>query len=190
MRKAFSIRRPNISVLPSAPVATFPSPDRDSSPSLGGEPSPDDSILSDPSSPRKSFSIRRQKSSARAPSTPVSTLASPKEECSPSLEDKQFLSPSIQRDPLYYDIPLIFLVSHAIFPNCTLDVYGQVEDTLFKIARGYFEKHSSDSMFRVTTLVGPRAQEVPCGLTDQQPLRLDGVAAAEFRCLLRAIILE
>lgn len=66
----------------------------------------------------------------------------------------------------------------------------QVEDTLFKVPRSYFEKNSADSLFLVTSLVGPQAQEVPYGLTDQQPLRLDGVAAAEFRCLLKAMIRE
>ena len=59
----------------------------------------------------------------------------------------------------------------------------QVESTLFKIPRNYFEKSSLD-MFWLTSLVGPQAQEVPHGITDQEPLRLDGVAAAEFRCLL------
>ena len=62
----------------------------------------------------------------------------------------------------------------------------QVEGILFKVPRSYFEKHS----FRVTNLVGLEAKEVPYGLTDQQPLRLDGVAAVEFRCLVEAMIRE
>ena len=62
----------------------------------------------------------------------------------------------------------------------------QVEGILFKVPRSYFEKHS----FRVTYSVGLEAKEVPYGLTDQQPLRLDGVAAVEFRCLVEAMIRE
>jgi hypothetical protein len=58
----------------------------------------------------------------------------------------------------------------------------QVEATLFKVPRGYFE---NASVFRQTYLFGPEGKEVPDGHTDQQPLRLDGVDAAEFRCLLR-----
>lgn len=53
----------------------------------------------------------------------------------------------------------------------------QVEDTLFKAPRCYFEQNSTDSIFHYTV-----------GLSDQQPLRLDGIAAAEFRYLLRAMI--
>jgi hypothetical protein len=62
----------------------------------------------------------------------------------------------------------------------------QVEGILFKVSRSYFEKHSI--FFRETYLFGPHGEEVPDGLTDQQPLRLDGVDAAEFRCLLKAMI--
>ena len=62
----------------------------------------------------------------------------------------------------------------------------QVEGTLFKVPRSYFEKHS----FRVIHLVGLEAKEVPYGLTDQQPLRIDGVAAGEFGCLIKAMICE
>ena len=40
-------------------------------------------------------------------------------------------------------------------------------------------------MFREKYLLGPEY-----GHSDQQPLRLDGVDAAEFRCLLKAIIRE
>jgi hypothetical protein len=59
-----------------------------------------------------------------------------------------------------------------------------VESTLFKVSRGYFE-HSD--VFREMYLLG---KEEPHGHTDQQPLRLDGVDAAEFRCLLEAMIRE
>jgi len=84
----------------------------------------------------------------------------------PSLGDAQFRS----RDPLYYDAPLIILV----------------EATLFKIPICYFEKHSD--VFWEKYLLGPRGEEVSDDLTDQQPLRLDGVDAAEFRCLLKVMI--
>jgi hypothetical protein len=63
----------------------------------------------------------------------------------------------------------------------------QVEDILFKVPRSYFE---NSDMFRETYLMGPQGAEVPDGLTDQQPLRLDGVDAAEFKCLLKAMIRE
>jgi hypothetical protein len=63
----------------------------------------------------------------------------------------------------------------------------QVEATLFKVFRGYFE---NSDVFRETYLFGPDGEEVPDGQTDQQPLRLDGVDAAEFRCLLKAMMRE
>lgn len=62
----------------------------------------------------------------------------------------------------------------------------QVEGILFKVPRSYFEKHSN--LFQETYLFGPHGEEVSGGLTDQQPLQLDGVDAAEFRCLLKAMI--
>jgi len=70
---------------------------------------------------------------------------------------------------LYYDAPLIILV----------------EATLFKIPRCYFKKHSD--VFCEKYLLGPRGEEVSDDLTDQQPLHLDGVDAAEFRCLLKVM---
>ena len=63
----------------------------------------------------------------------------------------------------------------------------QVQATLFKIPREYFE---NSDVFRETYLLDPKGKEVPHGHTDQQPLRLDGVDAEEFRCLLRAMIQE
>ena len=58
----------------------------------------------------------------------------------------------------------------------------QVEASLFKVSRVYFE-HSD--VFREMDLLGPKG-----GHTDQQPLRLGGVDAAEFRCLLKAMVRE
>ena len=63
----------------------------------------------------------------------------------------------------------------------------EAEGLLFKVARSYFEK---SKVFRETYLLGPQGEEVSDGLTDQQPLRLDGVDAAEFKCLLKAMIRE
>ena len=48
----------------------------------------------------------------------------------------------------------------------------------------YFEHTDA---FRDVYLLGPKGTEVPGGHTDQQPLRLDGVDAAEFRRLLKAM---
>jgi len=61
----------------------------------------------------------------------------------------------------------------------------EVEGILFKVARSYFEK---SKVFRETYLLGPQGEEVLDGLTDQRPLRLDGVDAKEFRYLLKAMI--
>jgi len=63
----------------------------------------------------------------------------------------------------------------------------QVEGTLFKVSRSHFE---NVDVFRTTYLFGPQGEEVPDGHTDQQPLRLDGVKAANFRCLLKVIFRE
>jgi hypothetical protein len=68
-----------------------------------------------------------------------------------------------------------------------LAIYGlmQVEAVLFKIPRSYFKNVDT---FRKIYLFGPGGEEVSDGHTDQQPLRLDGVHSAEFRCLLKAMI--
>jgi hypothetical protein len=63
----------------------------------------------------------------------------------------------------------------------------QVEATLFKVSRRYFEKLV---VFRETYMFGPEGEEIQDGHSDEKPLRLDGVGAAEFRCLLKAMIWE
>ena len=64
----------------------------------------------------------------------------------------------------------------------------EVEGILFKVARIYFEKHSK--VFSNRYLLAPQGEEASDGLTDQRPLRLDGVDAKEFRYLLKAMIQE
>lgn len=62
----------------------------------------------------------------------------------------------------------------------------QVEGTLFKVSRSYFE---TSNVFRETYLLGRQGEEIPNGYADEKPLRLDGVLdAAEFRCLLKVMI--
>ena len=63
----------------------------------------------------------------------------------------------------------------------------EVEGIFFKVARNYLEKSKA---FRETYLLGPKGEEVSDGLTDQGPLRLDGVDAKEFRYLLKVMIHE
>lgn len=62
-----------------------------------------------------------------------------------------------------------------------------MESTLFKVSRRYFE---NSDVFRKTYLFGPEGEDMQDGRTDKQPLRLDGVDAGEFRCLLKAMIRE
>lgn len=88
------------------------------------------------------------------------------------------------RDPDYYKAQLVILVSLCVIFRDVLIQLMQVQATLFKIPREYFE---NSDVFRETYLLGPNGKEVPDGHTDQQPLRLDGVDAEEFRCLLRAM---
>jgi hypothetical protein len=64
----------------------------------------------------------------------------------------------------------------------------QVGHTLFRVPRSYFEKHSE--VFRNEYLLHLKDQMMPDGITDSQPLRLEGVDTAEFRCLLKAMIRE
>jgi len=106
-----------------------------------------------------------------------------------SLGDVRPLNDPIQREPLYYNAPLIILVSYVVVMSDTRDIFVsmQVEAILFKIPRSYFENVDT---FRMTYLFDPDGEEVSDGHTDQQPLRLDGVDAAAFRCLLKAIIRE
>ena len=92
---------------------------------------------------------------------------------------------SILRDPLYYNDPLIILVSCVVVMSDGLISMLQVEAVLFKIPRCYFENVDT---FRKTYLFGPDGKKVSDGYTDQQPLRLNGVGAADFRCLLKAMI--
>jgi hypothetical protein len=63
----------------------------------------------------------------------------------------------------------------------------QVEGTLFKVSRSHFE---NVEVFRTTYLFGPHGEVVSDGHTDQQPLRLAGIKAANFRCLLKVIFRE
>jgi hypothetical protein len=63
-----------------------------------------------------------------------------------------------------------------------------VEQTLFKVPRCYFQKYSK--VFSTKLLLRPKDQQIPDGMTNEQPLRLEGVDAAEFRCLLNAMIRE
>jgi hypothetical protein len=92
------------------------------------------------------------------------------------------------RDPDYYRAQLVILVSLVVvFRDILVQLYFlmQVQATLFKIPREYF---NNSDVFRKTYLLGPEGKEVPHGHTDQQPLRLDGIDAEEFRCLLKAMI--
>lgn len=63
----------------------------------------------------------------------------------------------------------------------------QVEGTLFKVSRSHFE---NVEVFRTTYLFGPHGEVVSDGHTDQQPLQLAGIKAANFRCLLKVIFRE
>lgn len=65
---------------------------------------------------KRALSIRRLSSVARMSFILTGTRASEsiEEEDSQSLGSKQAQSQSIQRDPLYYDAPLIILVSHIV----------------------------------------------------------------------------
>lgn len=59
-----------------------------------------------------------------------------------------------------------------------------MESTLFNISRRHFE---NVDIFQKTYLF----EEVPTvGLNDENPLRLEGIDAADFRCLLTAMIYE
>ncbi|KIM73963.1 hypothetical protein PILCRDRAFT_14785 [Piloderma croceum F 1598] len=88
-----------------------------------------------------------------------------------SLGDVQPLKDLVRRDPLYYNTLLIILV----------------EAVLFKIPHSYFKNVDT---FQKTYLFGPDSEEVSDGYTDQQPVRLDGIGAVDFRCLLKVMIQE
>jgi len=109
--------------------------------------------------------------SSRAPSEIITSESATSAIGESSLGDVRPLGDSIRRDPLYYNAPLIILV----------------EAVLFKVPRSYFENMDT---FRKTFLFGPDGKEVSDGYTDQQPLRLDGIGAADFRCLLKVMIRE
>jgi len=123
MRKAFSIRRPNSSAhAPSAPATRLSTASVTEDYSTGDEQSPSEPIQerflprvdshSPPQQPtqlpgmRRAFSIRRQNNSPRTPSTQatrVSATSVAKE------KDEQSVSDPIQKDPFYYNAPLIIL---------------------------------------------------------------------------------
>jgi hypothetical protein len=81
--------------------------------------------------PKKPASLRRPerttaptRTSAPLPSIPSASVASVSEES--SSEDDQSLTSSdrIQRDTLFYNVPLILLVSHAlVLDSSILDIY-------------------------------------------------------------------
>lgn len=61
----------------------------------------------------------------------------------------------------------------------------QVENTLFRVPRYYFEQESDvfRDMFQFPVAEGA----VPDGCSDEQPLRLDGIKKEDFRQLLRVM---
>jgi len=77
---------------------------------------------------------------------------------------------NLRRDEEYYIVDVIFLV----------------EGTLFKVPRAPFERNSGffKNMFRRHLPLGI----VPDGLSDEQPLRLDGIKKKEFRLLLNVLV--
>jgi len=127
--------------------------------------------------------------SSRAPSKIITPKSATSAIGESSLGDVRPLKDSIRRDPLYYNAPLIILVSRVVVMSDGFDIYVriQVEAVLFKIPRSYFENVDT---FRKTYLFGPDGKEVSDGYTDQQPLRIDGIGAADFRCLLKVMIRE
>ena len=118
--------------------------------------------------------------------TQAPTHLTPKHTTSKSTTEEPSLGDKLtQRDSLYYNVPLILLVSYAKTLSDIPNIWPQVEVTLFKVPRSYFE---SSNVFWETYLLGLPDDEISQGVTDQQPLRLDGVDMTEFRCLLKAMM--
>ena len=121
------------------------------------------------------------------PQSPIATPATPAIE-EFLYEDRQsHTDGGIQKDPWFYGVPLILLVS---IPKLSIALLTptqriQVERTLYKVPRSYFERHSE--LFLKAYLFRRQCED---GLSDERPLRLEGVCAAEFKCLLRAMIRE
>ena len=61
----------------------------------------------------------------------------------------------------------------------------QVENTLFRVPRHRFEQESD--VFRDMFQLPVAENTIPDGYSDEQPLRLDGVAKEDFRQLLRVM---
>jgi hypothetical protein len=57
----------------------------------------------------------------------------------------------------------------------------QVESTLFNVPKHVFDE---SPIFQDMFSVPPGASQSVDGLSDQQPLRLEGVSLIDFRCLL------
>lgn len=60
-----------------------------------------------------------------------------------------------------------------------------MEGVLFKVPRRYFEQDSA--VFRAMFQLPVPESAIPDGMSDQQPLRLDGIAKKDFRQLLRTM---
>ena len=65
---------------------------------------------------------------------------------------------------------------------------AQVEDTLFRVHRRYFEQESE--VFRAMFQLPVGNGVVADGSSDEQPLRLEGVKKEDFRQLLRIMFPE
>ena len=85
--------------------------------------------------------------------------------CAASTTEEPSLGDELtQRDSLYYNVPLIFLVSYAETVSDILTFSLQVEATLFKVPHSYFE---SLDVCRETYLLGHPGEEISQGVTDQ-----------------------
>jgi hypothetical protein len=91
------------------------------------------------------------------------------------------------KDDSHYLPDVIFLVSFHLMATVKLttrDIF-QVEDTLFKVHRHYFEQESV--VFRDMLQLPLPPGTIPDGCSDQKPLRLEGVDKGDFKQLLRVM---
>lgn len=111
----------------------------------------------------------------------------------PAPSEMNTTNPKVERHPEYYFDIVIFLVRDTHRSGQDDSPIGgmmhQVENQLFRVPRRNFATQSDifSDMFQLPLPEGDGASPEPEGLTDDRPIRLDGISRSSFILLLRVM---
>ena len=81
---------------------------------------------------------------------------------------------------------LLLLLSPVFTQRTYFYCITKVEDTLFKVPRKPFEDQSD--IFRSMFLLPPEGNAQHDGVTDDKPVKLEGINKVDFRAFLRVLL--